>query len=313
MSDTVKNKPCVFCSNLNYGVGEHVWPKWYIRLLAQEGPFTTGMNGTPFTNKAGVVVRPDALQSVHVPVCESCNQALNTHFEVQAKPVVKRIRAHMDSSDPLVLAADDCEALARWLLKVGLLLNHPDAVNDSPHAQQALREQHFGHVPDAWIDWMPIGDAIPSEFSVYVTRRALSEETATPTSTERIWMPCLTVDGVGHRMFARSFGFTGLHATIVWHPLWEIEHPQVMNGTAVRLWPLPASVDWGALPIVHPEELIIQDYLFNIGHVDEATFSKLSATPLSVQNTWIRERGLPTLVTIQSDADVVSESSKDAE
>lgn len=259
MGNRFPGQACVLCPNPSVGVGEHVWPSWFIGEFHGQGPFTTSRAGVPYVNRDGVPVTSDALYGTHVPVCEDCNASLNTAIETPAKPVVRRILEHGDSGDALVLPADECEALARWLLKVGLLSVHPMANHDHPGLQKDQDLPRLVTVQGEWLDWMRAGSKPPEGFSVFITRRALGGEDAEPVLRQRIVLPQLIVDDEARNFMSRAFGFKGVSITIAWHPGWPITHAQVDVGRAARLWPDPSELDFGSLPQVHPKELTFLD------------------------------------------------------
>lgn len=260
MGNRFPEQACVFCPNPNVGVGEHVWPSWFIGEFHGQGPFTTSRADVPYTKRdKETPVTADALLGVHVPACKDCNATLDTTIEKSAKPVIRRLLKHGDSSDELILSADECVALARWQLKVGLLSAHPAADHDHPGLQ---RDQDLPRLPivrPEWLEWMRTGGEPPAGFSVFVTRRHLRGEDAPPAVKQHIVLPQLIVDGEDLNFMSQSFGFSGVNATIVWHPGWPIAHAQVDTGRAVRLWPNPYEINFGVLPQVHPRELAFRD------------------------------------------------------
>lgn len=285
MGNRFPGQTCVFCPNPSVGVGEHVWPSWFISEFHGQGRFTTFRAGDPYTKRDNVTpVTSDALLGVHVPACETCNAALDATIEKPAKLVVRRLLAHRDSPDELILSADECAALARWLLKVGLSSAHPAADHDHPGVQ---RDQDLPQLPvvrGEWLDWMRTGSAPPAGFSVFVTRRDLRGEDAELSEKQHIVLPRLLVDGEDRNFMSRSFGFAGVSATIVWHPGWPIDHSQVDAERAARLWPDPEEVDYGALPQVHPKELAFWDGSIGVLAVSAEQLEVLAQHPLSVNS-----------------------------
>lgn len=243
MRNKFPGQPCVFCGSPNFGVGEHVWSRWFLGDMAEHGQFTVSKNGKPYLKKDGTPQTWSTPSGVHVPACEACNNALDASIEKGAKLVVRRIVAHEDSTDPLVLSPDECSALARWLLKVGLL----SALTIAEHTHPGLRDEEdlptLGTVRPEWLAWMPTASPPPNGFSVYITRKDLNGADPTPASSRTIVIPNLTIDGVDQDFMTRVFGFIGVQVTIVWHPHWPIVHAQVDEGRAVRLWPSPVAVD----------------------------------------------------------------------
>ncbi len=282
MGNRFPDQACVFCPNSSFGVGEHVWPSWFISEFHGQGPFTTSRAGVPYTKRDKVTPSTsNALRGVHVPACEECNAILDTTIEKPAKPVVRRLLAHGDSHDKLILSADDCAALGRWLLKVGLLSAHPAADHDHPGLQ---REQDLPQLLTARPEWMRTGSAPPADFSVFITRRDVRGQDAEPALKQNIVLLRLVVDGDDRKFMSRTFGFTGVNVTIVWHPGWPIVHAQVDAGRAARLWPDSDELDFGALPEVHPKKLAFWDGAIGIVAVSTHQLARLAQHPLSVDS-----------------------------
>lgn len=77
MGNRFPGQACVFCSNPNVGVGEHVWAHWFIGEFHGQGPFTTSRAGVPYTKRDQVTpVTANALLGAHVPACQDCNAIL---------------------------------------------------------------------------------------------------------------------------------------------------------------------------------------------------------------------------------------------
>ncbi|WP_298045431.1 hypothetical protein [uncultured Citricoccus sp.] len=285
MANIFPKNTCLFCPNASVGVGEHVWPRWFIADFEGQGPFTTARAGVVYTKRDRTTPHnSSALQSVHVPCCEECNSTLDTTIEKPAKPVVRRLLGHQDSADELVLSADECAALGRWLLKVGILSAHPAARHDHPGLQRDPDLPTLGSVRPEWLEWMRAGRTPPDGFSVYITRRNLNAEDAVPVLKQHIALPRLVVDGEDLNFMSRSFGLSGVNATIVWHPGWPIIHAQVDSGRAVRLCPDPYEVDFGRLPEVHPQELAFRDGAIAPLMVSAEEFAQAAQQALSVNH-----------------------------
>jgi hypothetical protein len=247
----------VLCPNPSVGVGEHVWPAWLIGDFHGEGPFQTEKSGTPYTKRDNTTVATfDALPSVHVPMCADCNGRLNTLVEEPAKPVVRRVLPWSSTHTWPSLTADEAAALGRWFLKVGLLLSHPDAVDDAPHVAQDTAAARFDEFQRDWVAWMAAGADPPGDFSVYVTRRnALGGQ---PWGGDRALLSLpgrVTATGRKQRFMTCTVGIRGLDATIIWHPgSPPIRHPLLEGDRAGVLWPHPTGIDLSRLPVVHPSE-----------------------------------------------------------
>lgn len=287
---TIKNRfpgqTCLFCSNPSVGVGEHVWPTWFIKEFSEQGLFTASHGDAVYMTRAGVPQTSTALPSVHVPACETCNTALNKYLEESAKPVVRALLEHADSGEDLILSQSDAAALARWLLKVGLLSAHPARSYDHVGMDRDADIPQLDTVRPEWLAWMPTGDDPPEGFSVFLSRRDLSGNDPVPEIKQTVVVPHVVVDGDDLNYMVRAFGLTGMTATIVWHPGWPISHPQVANGRAVQIWPQPHEFNFGSLPTVHPKELVLWAGPRALSSMSAASFAKSAQVPLApgVQN-----------------------------
>ncbi|WP_445442463.1 hypothetical protein [Clavibacter sp. km1a] len=284
MGNRFPNDTCVFCHKPNHGVGEHVWPSWFIAEFQEQGPHVSSHAGVPYMKRdKSTPVVMSALPGVHVPACKECNSALDANLEKPAKGIVRRLLAHKESTDKLDVSGDESSALAWWILKVGLLAMHPDASYDHSGVNKDPDRPRLSFLQAEWLGWMKDGAAPPSGFSVFLTRRALHPEADEPARMQHILLPRLVVDGRDLNFFSKAFGFTGVNATIVWHPGLSITHAQVDARRAVRLWPDPHGFDFGALPQVHPKELAFwRDESYT--DLTEVELVERSKRPLSVQS-----------------------------
>lgn len=171
--------PCVLCGNGSTRVGEHIWPAWFIDAFDGQGPFEPSKGGRSYiSGKSSTTLKWRGLPGVHVPMCAPCNALLNTRFEVAAKPVVLSLLSFDEDFAWPTLSAIQTEAIALWLLKVGLLSAHPDAVHDIPHVNTDPAYPRLDPFLHEWISWMNTGSPPPEGFSVYVTRRASKGDVA---------------------------------------------------------------------------------------------------------------------------------------
>lgn|GEM_PF-3572387 len=250
--------PCVLCDSPSEGVGEHVISRWLIELFGRQGPFKSEKAGVPYLNRKREVALQQSLPGVHVPMCSGCNNRLNRMIEVAARPVVARLLPWSSQHVWPSIDSVEAKALARWLLKVGLLWAHPDSHHDQPQVQCDPSMTRFEFVEREWLSWMRGGSDPPDGFTVYAVRRSLYADWAAWPETNRqyISLPRRVVVGDRtHRFMTRSFGIRGLDVTIVWHPGWPIAHPFVEQDRAAVLWPKPAPVNFDALREAHPDEV----------------------------------------------------------
>lgn len=278
----------MLCPNPSAGVGEHVWPAWFIGDFHGEGPFHTEKSGTPYKKRDNTTVAKfAALPSVHVPMCANCNARLNTKVEEPAKPVVRRVLPWSSTHAWPTLTADEAAALGRWFLKVGLLLSHPEAVDDNPHAAQDLAAARFDEFCEDWVAWMAAGADPPDDFSVYVTRRSILGEQPWTGDMALLSLPGrVDVATQEQRFMTRSLGIRGLDVTIVWHPGWPIRHPLVEDRRAGVLWPHPVRIDLSGLPEVHPREFgfVVEPSSLSFS---QAEYARVTKVPLQVGQHYV--------------------------
>lgn len=246
---------CVICPNPSVGVGEHVWPRWLLHEFAGQGPFSTDKSGSPILNRDSQVATNNTLQGTHVPMCTTCNEGMNVHIEVPAQPVIRKLMPKSPRHTWPTLTADECAAVGRWFLKVGLLLSHPRAQHDNPLVERYRGAPRRGTVPLDHLTWLPTCSPPPEGYSVFVQRRQWFGDVGPwPKPTALVGLPTVCVAGEVFHFMARHVGIRGLDATIVWHPGWPIAHPLVEQGRAVQLWPDPTNTAFATLPDVHPSE-----------------------------------------------------------
>jgi hypothetical protein len=257
-------------------VGEHVIPSWFQGDFLGDAPFKSEKAGLAYLNRAGTIAGQQNLPGTHVPMCSDCNSRLNTNIEDPAKPVIRRLLPQSANHVWPTISADDAAAVGKWLLKVGLLWFHPEAVHDQPQVQQDGNLHRFVRIEPEWLAWMRDGTDPPEGFTVFVTR--LSAETlALPGPKSRIELPRLIQVGDHElRFMSREIGIRGLDATIVWHPGWPIAHPLVAESRAAVLWPNPTEIDFMVLGEVHSDEFRFD--VFTLGQeTSEADYQRWTA------------------------------------
>lgn len=285
MSNRFRGKACVLCGKPSRGVGEHVWPSWFIKEFHGQGPFTSSKSGTPFTKRDGETPATfTALPGIHVPMCENCNSVLDRTIEKPAKDLIRQLIPWTDPHTWPSVSAAEAAALAHWLLKVGLLAAHPAAEYDNPLVDRDPGLDRLSQMQPEWLDWLRTGSAPPTDFSVYVTRRGVDADPPFEGERQRIALPRVVLDGRDLHYMSRSFGFRGLNVTIVWHPGWPILHPLVEDGRAIALWPNPSAVDFASLREVNPREFQFHDLNLGEMQVTAQRFQLMTQDPLSVKS-----------------------------
>lgn len=252
-----EGQQCVICPNPSVGVGEHVWPTWLLKEFEGEGPFRAEKSGAPILNRDGDVATHNALHGAHVPMCGECNSLLAKYIEEPVKDVIRAVMPKSTEHEWPTLTADDCEALARWFLKVGLLLSHSEVEYDDPRVNRDPDVPRMSVAP-TYLQWMRDGSPPPTGFSVYIQRRSLTSDVEEwGGDTRYVLLPdAVNVGDSQLGFWGRSLGIRGLDVDIVWHPGWPLVHPLVEEGRAVELWPNATDVDFASLgPEVHPAEV----------------------------------------------------------
>lgn len=282
VSNRFPGKSCVLCPSPSEGVGEHVWPSWFIKEFHGEGPFTIEKGETPYPKRDGTPATAEALQSVHVPMCQECNGRLSRSIELPAKTVVRKIMPKSGTHTWPTINATESEALARWFLKVGLLNTHPEAVHDSPQAQDDRAFRRHDQDEPAWLEWMRTEIAPPASFSVFLTRQRVSGGRSWDGERFLLELPNVSVGAKNLHYQTWAAGIRGIEATVVWHPYWPILHPLVEEGRAVKLWPDPSHVDFARLPEVHPDEFRFLLTGASVHFTDDEHLRRVAETPLQV-------------------------------
>jgi hypothetical protein len=181
------------------------------------------------------------------PGGNGCNNILCRRFEVPAKELV---REFFRSDGRVVLVPAEADTVGRWFLKTILFVAHPEA----RHSVVEYGLPSWKCPPPCLYRWMTNGQEPPSDLSLLVSRRR--EPSPNDPSPRYIELPTLVAAGVERICEVQVVGFRGLELTLVYHPGWRIEHPQVAEGKAIRLWPPDpsVSVDLAALEPVSPRD-----------------------------------------------------------
>ncbi|MCA1703984.1 MAG: hypothetical protein LC808_12250 [Actinobacteria bacterium] len=118
----------------------------------------------------------------------------------------------------------------------------------------------------------------PSDLSLWVTRlRSTRPDDLPPRYIE---LPTFVSDGIETVCEVQVIGFHGLELTLVYHPGWQVNHPQVREGRAIQMWPLSSGrVDLAALVPVSPRDTrFVDGPLF---HLAPGGFDGITLPPLS--------------------------------
>lgn len=277
MTDMSGPRPCVICGkNASSRRGEHVWPQWFLKRMDQQGPppFAWAKNGVPIVDRKGNAVHRATRQRVLLDVCEPCNTALNTRFEVPAKPVVGDLALNGWKG---VRSEDEWRVVGLWWAKVILMLGHPAARIGDALLNREAKIGFDGPLPD--YTWMVDGSGPPSDLSVFAFNADLSLPAAEPGFRLTVPADVLHEDGTTTHCQILSLATPGLCVTVLNHPGITIDHPLVKRGEGWELLHSPPSgADLSTLPPMrHKHVLIVRGGGMPAGHVvDESGFSFLT-------------------------------------
>lgn len=260
-SQQLKGKLCVLCRDAPASrKSEHIWPTWMLRMIdGANDPsrigekFTMHVNDEPVrksvpegTDRPGEIRWLDHLQSSHAPTCIPCNGILNRRFENPVRDVVRRLIPIDSNHTWPVLSSEEVVSLAKWMLKVGLLLKHPETRHDD-RAQAELAEQWTVEqaVPVLY-DWMINGQDPPDGLTVYMQIR---DPGAAEVYSPPIPMPTVITDAGAVVFVSTIVGVRGVDFPIAYHPGWTLSPAAVAEGSTIAIWPPPLrSIDVGAIP-----------------------------------------------------------------
>ncbi len=206
-------------------------------------PFAWAKNGVPIVDRQGNKLRRATRQRVLLDVCEPCNTALNTRFEVPAKPVVGDLALNGWKG---VRSQEDWRAVGMWWAKVILMLGHPAARIGDALLNREARIGFDGPLPG--YTWMVDGSGPPSDLSVFVFNADLSLP-AEPGFRLTVPADVLHDDGTTTHCQILSLATPGLCVTVVNHPGITIDYPLVKRGEGWELLHSPPSgADLSTLP-----------------------------------------------------------------
>ena len=156
---------CVFCGSAS-DAPEHVYPRWFLKLWDQAGPFTAKLDGELLRTRSGAPLTSSKTWRVMLPCCKSCNGDLDRFFE---KPAKRPLRTLLRDVQPLEDVADVRRA-ARWLVKTLALAAHP-SVNHTAFPSRSAMDGNgsissWGEYPRIVLDSFKI-DEIPPDMSLW--------------------------------------------------------------------------------------------------------------------------------------------------
>ncbi len=261
--------------------GEHVLPRWLLKMWpAESGPFTLFRNSEPVLRRDGGIRTQASAVRFKLPVCRACNSELDQRFEKPAKPLIRRIFNAGPPLDP-----SEVEIVGRWFVKTWLLLAHPQVRASDPGHEltpwQPFQQNLYG--------WMVSGSEPPAGLSAWATK--IDRKAAQATETCHLALPTVVADGSTIEFRVRRFGLAWLDVSLVYHPLWAIDHPLEAQGQAVRLWPPhhTSGLDVGRLPLVRDREMA---WLSGpTVHFRPHTHGKVELPALSVSTDFVAELG----------------------
>ncbi len=246
---------CVFCGSAS-DAPEHVYPRWFLKLWDQAGPFTAKLDGELLRTRSGAPLTSSKTWRVMLPCCKSCNGDLDRFFE---KPAKRPLRTLLRDVQPLEDVADVRRA-ARWLVKTLSLAAHP-SVNHTAFPSRSAMDGNgsissWGEYPRIVLDSFKI-DEIPPDMSLWAAVTDPSNPgLPDPPFQEVILRRTYRPDGMGGSGRPSTTGFGLPDGRLAWfqlvyHPLHDLSHPFESAGLVTRLWPdPPATFDISNRPVL---------------------------------------------------------------
>jgi hypothetical protein len=226
----MKGDTCAICrTNPATRVGEHIWPKWFMKLMDRKGqsPVAWAVNGKPISNLAGKPIQLPQRTRVFLPVCTDCNGALAARFEDPAKPVVETLAVNKWHGTH---SAAEWSAVGMWWAKVLLLLGH-DRARVNHRDLNAVAVRFDGPPPD--YAWMVDGSGPPTDLSLFVFDASM--EKAQPEFDLVIPAGVRRADHTTVPCHVMNLATPNIGICVVSHPGLSITHPLVEQEVAWEL------------------------------------------------------------------------------
>ncbi|MEV0188486.1 hypothetical protein AB0I39_08130 [Kitasatospora purpeofusca] len=264
-------KVCVFCGSpiAKRGEGEHVYPRWWLRMWQENGggPFYAQVGGDDVCRRekdgGGRREMPELSPVKLYEVCGSwsgspnCNGKLAQLFETEGGPLVEAVWR-----SATVLTQRAVSAFAAWWVKTLLLASHPLTTDTFPGVGQARKSQPYPTEPGSNRPLLPRlhgSELFPPDLSLWL---AVGDETGGRHALDEhspIMLPTIqygtrpagsgTPMGTGPSLLSSR---QRVLLTLLHHPHATVDHPFEQAGLAVRLWPdPPALLDISALPVLN--------------------------------------------------------------
>jgi hypothetical protein len=246
---------CVFCGGAS-DAPEHVYPRWFLKLWDDTGPFTAKLNGELLRTRSGTPLTSTKTWRVMLPCCKICNGDLDRFFE---KPAKRPLRTLLRDVRPLDDDAD-VRCAARWLVKTLALAAHPFANHTALMSRSAMDEKGsispWKAYPRIILDSVKVGDT-PPDMSLWSAVTDPSKPGLSDPPFQEVMLRCTNrSDGRGGSGLTRTTGFGLADGRVAWfqlvhHPLHDLSHPFESAGLVTRLWPdPPGSFDISSHPVL---------------------------------------------------------------
>ncbi|GAA4758892.1 hypothetical protein GCM10025784_02220 [Citricoccus nitrophenolicus] len=132
---------------------------------------------------------------------------------------------------------------------------------------------------ESWFAWLRDQSDPPQAFSVFISRVDRGPGIEADRRETEVSLPWLNIDGYTIRHFVKSFAIDPVRFDAVWHPHWEFEYPLLDTLESAKIWPKPKGTDLSTLKSTQDNAVRFIEAGFPC-NVDQATFEKLSKTPL---------------------------------
>lgn len=234
-------RTCIFCLQPGRIEAEHIWGQWIERIIrSRPGDFFVIQQLLP-NGSSGSGYRPSKqwrdskIGLTAKLVCRQCNNTWMSDIEKASRSAMKDM---ILSNDPQTLGEDQCRAIANFLFKTSVILDHMDS-SRKPFFSPAIRQK------------FSVSRAIPK--SVQMWFAAFSSERFSGTYSTYYFEPKIyPLNRINYYVVNFLIGHLLLQLIAkrwVKSHGWRDELPNVKHESAAdfttQVWPLPtASVSW---------------------------------------------------------------------
>ena len=155
-------KPCIFCGCVGRMTKEHIWPRWFGKLLVKKSGASyvadsfVGEGKGPVSRSSNTERQGDLTTMKFRVVCKSCNSGWMSDLEQKAKPIILS-----QFGNPSPLSREEATILSKWVVMKVMVAE--------------FAQPNTLLTPNADRKEMQASQAIPDYFSVYLATHATEE------------------------------------------------------------------------------------------------------------------------------------------